>query len=553
MTKPGFVLRRVIAILVLMVFAAGPLVHAQEQTPPAQMLSKDQLDTLVAPIALYPDALLSQVLVAATYPLEIVEAAQWLQRNPDLRGSQLLEAVREQNWDASVQALVVFPEVINRLNSEIRWTTDLGNAFLASQADVMNAVQDMRARARAAGKLDSSPQETVTTETQGDRAVIDIQPADPQVVYVPVYNPEYIWGPPGYSYYPRLYYPEFGFRFGPRIYVSALFGGLGWEGWGWRPNWFECSIYQNHRFFDRVGFHAFRGDQGFRGRSVWAHNPEHRLGVPYPHSALATRFGGANGGAWGRRFEGQRSSSPSLHRLNSGGTLGSRGTGVAVPRFAPQSGGTSGSWSGSGQARRSTVFGLATPRTGPAAPSYGRGSDSYPHSRSNPGYEGTYRSNPSYGGSRSYNGTATTPTYRSTPGYGDGGYRSHPPASYRSNPSHSVRSESNPWYGGSRNYGGTATTPTYRSTPGYGDGGYRSHPTASYRSNPSHSVRSESNPSYGGNRSYVGNATPPTYRATPGYGGSGHQSRPTPSYTGGGPSSSGGSAHGGGGRAEKRR
>jgi hypothetical protein len=109
-------------------------------------MSPDQLDNLVAPVALYPDALLSEVLVAATYPLEIVEAAQWLQQNRNLQGSQLVEAARQQNWDASIQALVVFPDVLNRLNSNIRWTTDLGNAFLAQQADVMNAVQGMRAK-----------------------------------------------------------------------------------------------------------------------------------------------------------------------------------------------------------------------------------------------------------------------------------------------------------------------------------------------------------------------------------------------------------------------
>ena len=179
-----------------------PVEQAQPEQagPPAQALPPDQLANLVAPIALYPDSLLSQVLVAATYPLEIVEAAQWLQQNRNLRGAQLVEAARQQNWDTSIQALVVFPDVITRLNSDIRWTTDLGNAFLAQQADVMDAVQRLRAQASQAGRLQSNSQVNVTTQTQGGQAAIEIQPADPQVVYVPVYNPEYIWGPPAYGF-----------------------------------------------------------------------------------------------------------------------------------------------------------------------------------------------------------------------------------------------------------------------------------------------------------------------------------------------------------------
>jgi hypothetical protein len=169
------------------------------QAPAQQLLSPEQLDTLVAPVALYPYSLLSQVMVASTYPLEIVEVGQWLQQNRNLQGSQLVDAARQQNWDPSIQALVVFPDVVGRLNADIHWTTDLGNAFLAQQADVMNAVQRMRSQAMASGKLRSDPQETVTTEMQGDRQAIDIQPANPEEVYVPYYDPAYVWGPPAYS------------------------------------------------------------------------------------------------------------------------------------------------------------------------------------------------------------------------------------------------------------------------------------------------------------------------------------------------------------------
>src|ERR1035438_7811259 len=236
----------ILCMMLLLVFSAGAPLAAQDQessqppAPPAQQFPPDQLNAMVAPIALYPDNLLSQVLVASTYTLEVVEAAQWLRQNGNLQGSQLVDAARQQNWDPSIQALVVFPDVVNRLNSDIRWTTDLGNAFLAQQADVMNAVQRMRAQAMAAGKLKSNGQQTVTTEMQGDQSAIDIQPANPEEVYVPYYNPQYIWGPPAYGYYPPWDYADigygFGYGFGPGIYIGGFFGGLGWGGWGWGCN-----------------------------------------------------------------------------------------------------------------------------------------------------------------------------------------------------------------------------------------------------------------------------------------------------------------------------
>lgn len=287
--------------------------------PPAQLLPPDQLDDLVAPIALYPDSILSQILVASTYPLEVVEAEQWLQQNRNLSGQQLLDAARQQNWDASIQALAVFPDVMTRLNQDIRWTTDLGNAFLAQQADVMSAVQRMRARAEANGKLHSTPQDTVQTQTQNGQTAITIDPANPQVIYVPVYNPAYIWGPPIYGFYPPLYYPAvgFGFSFLPGISIGAYFGGFGiWGGlgWGWGPNWFGGTIIVNNHFFHRYGFHEFHGP----ANGVWVHNPEHRLGVPYANRAVANRFreagGGFRGGGQAPAFRG--GSAPSFNRGN---------------------------------------------------------------------------------------------------------------------------------------------------------------------------------------------------------------------------------------------
>jgi hypothetical protein len=254
--------------------------------PPAQLMSPQQVENLVAPIALYPDPLLGQVLAASTYPLEIVEAQQWMQQHRELRGQQLTDAARQQNWDASVQALVAFPEAMALLTRDIRWTTDLGNAFLAQQTDVMNAIQRMRARAQQNGRLRSSPQERVT----GPEGAIQIQPADPQVIYVPVYNPMYVWGAPGWGFYPPLWYPSFGFGFGPAIFLGGFFGGfLGFGGWGWGCNWFGHGLFVNGLFFNHYGYRGYGAGYGARG--AWAHNPAHRMGVAYPNRATASRFG----------------------------------------------------------------------------------------------------------------------------------------------------------------------------------------------------------------------------------------------------------------------
>jgi hypothetical protein len=333
--------RQVLAVTCALLLLSAGAVSAQQPPPPGQApaeqapapqgpvqpLSPDQLANLVAPIALYPDALLSQILVAAGYPLEIVEAGQWLQQNRNLQGSQLTVAARLQNWDPSIQALVVFPDVLNRLNSDIRWTTDLGNAFLAQQGDVMAAVQRLRFQASQAGKLKSNEHLSVTTQTQGGQEAIAIGPVDPAVVYVPVYNPVYFWGPPLYGLYPPLFYPGIGigWGFGGGIYIGGFFGGLGWGGWGWGPNWFGGGIYVNNFFFHRYGYSDFHGG-GFEGRSAWAHDPAHRLGVPYPNRAVADHYRGAGGG---ERFGGQRYAAPREQSLrgSNGGSFENRSRG----------------------------------------------------------------------------------------------------------------------------------------------------------------------------------------------------------------------------------
>ncbi len=253
---------------------------------PPEILAPDQLDNLVAPVALYPDELLGQVLAASTYPLELVEAQQWLQQNRGLQGPQLMDAARQQNWDPSVQAMVAFPNVLALLSQDVRWTTDLGNAFLAQQADVMNAVQRLRARAQANGRLASTPQQTVT----GGPSSIVIQPANPQVIYVPAYNPAYVWGAPAYGAYPPLGYGGYGFSFNPGVLLSAIFSGLmSFGGWGWGLNWLAHALFLNNLFFGHFGF---GGGGGYGvGHSMWVHDPGHRLGVAYSNHSVASRYG----------------------------------------------------------------------------------------------------------------------------------------------------------------------------------------------------------------------------------------------------------------------
>ncbi|MGA9988902.1 MAG: DUF3300 domain-containing protein [Terriglobales bacterium] len=211
--------------------------------PTAAQLSSDQLNSLVAPIALYPDALVAQVLAAAANPDQIAFADDWLAQNRNLTGAALAQAVDQQSWDPSVKALTQFPSVLDNLAHNLSWTSSLGQAFANQQADVMAAVQTMRARAQAAGTLQSSSQITVT---QPAANTIVIQPANPQVVYVPQYNPAVVYGAsvvvPFYVP-PPLPVASFGLYFGTGITIGATFGGGGWGGgfgWGWHAwnvNW----------------------------------------------------------------------------------------------------------------------------------------------------------------------------------------------------------------------------------------------------------------------------------------------------------------------------
>src|SRR4051812_960147 len=183
---------------------AAPSTSAQAK-PPAAKITNDQLDSLVAPIALYPDPLLAQLLIATTYPLEIVQLQQWMDKNKHLKDKALVEAVQKKEWDASVQGLAVLPSVVKILSENVAWTADLGNAFLAQQKDVMDAVHPTRKPANDNGQLKSSNDQNFPTKAVENKTVLVMEPSSPDVAYAPSYHPAVVHGSPVYTYYPMSY------------------------------------------------------------------------------------------------------------------------------------------------------------------------------------------------------------------------------------------------------------------------------------------------------------------------------------------------------------
>jgi uncharacterized membrane protein YgcG len=309
----------------------APAAPATPDQPQPSQLTPEQLQELVAPIALYPDALVAQILAGSAYPTQIVEAQRFLQQNPDLKGEALGAAVDKQDWDPSVKALTQFPTVLANMDKDLSWTSELGDANYNQQKDLMDAIQYMRKKAKEAGHLDSTPQQTVTN--QGDD--IDIQPANPQVVYVPEYDPELIYGYP-VALWPG-FYPWWGVG-GPFVSFGVGFGigpffGFGW-GWGaWGFDWYHHGLiwgghpyaFHSHSFYDRNAyFHggfrggdAFaRGDRGLRGYGGGGRGaPAFRGGGERPGA-----FGGVARGGDARGFE-------SRGRSSFGGGGGSHGGG----------------------------------------------------------------------------------------------------------------------------------------------------------------------------------------------------------------------------------
>jgi hypothetical protein len=393
-----------LAVLALVSTPASSRAQAPGGAPPANAgetapkLTGDQLEALVAPVALYPDELLSQALIASTYPLEIIQAQQFMAKNAKLKGDELEKAVAKQNWDPSVQATAVMPDLLKRLSEDITWTTNLGNAFLAQQQDVMDAVQRLRMKAKNDGKLASNDKMKVETQVVEKETVVVIQQASPQVVYVPTYNPTVIWGPPVYPY-PPVYYPPppppgaMLFSFGVGMAMgAAMHGGYCCScGWGYHGGGNTVVINNNNTF---VNNYNRTNNINNSGNSSWQHNSSHRGGAPYGDKATANKYGGSTrGGAGGSQARatpstmdrgggGQNRASPSSMDRGGGSPGGAgpsasnRGGGsIGNQSVGPSSGGSGfgGASGGASRAQASSSRGSSSMAARPSGGGGGRG------------------------------------------------------------------------------------------------------------------------------------------------------------------------------------
>jgi hypothetical protein len=392
-----------LALIVPALAASANLLAQSSQVTPAQpvttgaaqvdeKLTSGQLQSLLAPIALYPDPLLAQVLAASTYPLETVEAAQWLKKNSSLQGSALVEAAAKKKWDPSIQALVVFPTTLQKMSENLDWTTAVGNAFLAQQEDVMNVIQALRQKAYASKTLASNSQQKVDVETQQGQSIVKIEPADPQVVYVPSYNPTVVYGPPPVEYpYPAMVYPpppstgaviaSSVISFGAGVALGAAFHDCCANGWGWNTNWGAHDVTINNTFVNRNNLNSTRN---VSGTTAWAHNPANRGAVPYSNAAVAGRYGGTGAArsAYGSAGAARTATGAARSPYGSAGAArttgpGAAGTGAAAARSGSaqratgSAGGFEGARGGAGLNARSGDLGSADR----SAFSTGRGGD----------------------------------------------------------------------------------------------------------------------------------------------------------------------------------
>jgi uncharacterized membrane protein YgcG len=317
----------------------------------AKTFSQQDLDTLLAPIALYPDALLAQILMASTYPLEIVEAARWAKANPAVKEQALQDAMEKQEWDPSVKALTAVPKVLEQMNEKLDWTQKLGDAFLANQKDVMTTVQQLRAKAAAAGNLKSSPEFAVKTEQVEGKTVYVIESPKPEVVYVPTYNPATVYGTWWYPYPPYSMYPP-SYVYPPYVAFTAgvIVGAAIWGNMNWGGNNVNINVNQYNNF-----------NKTNVKNSNFQHNVDHRKGVAYQDKGVAAQNNrGSNPQAAQARsqYQGrsdvsasQSRSSPSASSRGGGGGFDGVGSGAST-RSASARGGASRGGGGGGGRRR---------------------------------------------------------------------------------------------------------------------------------------------------------------------------------------------------------
>lgn len=271
--------------------------------------TQPQLEQILAPIALYPDSVLAQIFMASTYPLEIVEADRFVKANANLKGDRLTQSLEQKNWDPSVKSLVNFPQVLAMMSEKLDWTQKLGDAFLSQEKEVMATVQRLREKAYAQGNLKSSSEQKVVVQEK----TIVIEPANPEVVYVPTYNPTVVYGAwaypayPPYPVYPPGYVAGAAFTFAAGVAIGAAWG-YAWGGCNWHGGDVDVNVNRNanvNRNIDRSKYQN-KVTAGQGGKGTWKHNPEHRKGVSYRDQNTRQKYGQSRPGAENRRdFRGQ--------------------------------------------------------------------------------------------------------------------------------------------------------------------------------------------------------------------------------------------------------
>jgi hypothetical protein len=280
---------------VLVVLLAAPLSLIAQQSAEEPVFKQEELEQILAPIALHPDPLVSQILMAATYPLEVVQAERWAKQNASLKGDALTAALEKQDWDPSVKSLVNFPQVLTMMSEKLDWTQRLGDAFLADEKKVLDTIQSLRAKAQASGNLKTTKEQTVIVEEK----IIKIEPASPQVIYVPTYNPTVVYGAwpypayPPYYYYPPGYVASSMLWFGAGMAMGAAWG-YAWGGCDYHGGKVKVDIDRNTNINRNIDRNKYARQQPAGRQGDWQHSPEHRKGVSYRDQGTAQKFNRAS-------------------------------------------------------------------------------------------------------------------------------------------------------------------------------------------------------------------------------------------------------------------
>jgi hypothetical protein len=342
------------AWLLVLLLAAPPwgITQSSQETQESKTFKQEELDQMLAPIALYPDDLLTQILIASTYPLEIVQAARWTTQNKNLKGDALTEALEKQDWDPSVKSLVNFPDVLSKMNEKLEWTQKLGDAFLAQQKQVMDTIQNLRKKADQAGNLKTTEQQKVVVEKETQTIVIES--ANPEVIYVPSYNPAVVYGGwwwpafPPFPFFPPI--PGAMIGFGMSFAAGAAWG-YAWGHANWGGGDVNINANRNTNINNNINREKYKADMknkglGEGGQGKWQHDASHRKGASYRDQGTAQKFNRGTTSDAAKSREAFRGRSDQGRQDLSRGGGGDRGS---FDRGSSQRGGGDSAFGGGGQ------------------------------------------------------------------------------------------------------------------------------------------------------------------------------------------------------------